>query len=297
MKNKTDPEVQAHIREQMRAGNYVEIAVPESRGADRWIPIGEQHANERSREKDLKAITPASVFVVSVLNPTSGLVGAVAVEPVQAGLLEVESTTLQDVPAHEVARRFAASLPDMRSIDERVSSALNSSSAGTYEELVKIAGSDDDLTASLKRIRHFQGSKVDIQTIESVVSIDPQRLLLRSVPSTKSEVVHVRYLGTEIARRREFVVSMQFSRTPDENTFAYSPNSERQLVRLDTDNNLRTLKILQASQLMDLSVRVRMEKHFDLRTTKWGFVISELVNESELLTQMDMVGKYVTENF
>lgn len=35
MKSKNDPEIQAHIREQMRAGNYVEIAVPESRGADR----------------------------------------------------------------------------------------------------------------------------------------------------------------------------------------------------------------------------------------------------------------------
>lgn len=297
MRNKNGPEIKAHIREQMRAGHYVEIAVPESRGADRWVPIGEQHANERSREKDLEAITPASVFVVSVLNPNSGLVGAVAVEPVQAGLLEVESTTLQDMPAHEVARRFATSLADMRSIDERVSNALNSSSAGTYEDLVKIAGSDVDLTASLKRIRRFQGTKVDIQTIEAVVSIVPQRLLLRSVPSTKSEVVHVRYLGTEVARRGEFVMSMQFSMTPDTSTLAHSQNSERQLVRLDTDNNLRTLKLLQASQLMDLNVRVRMEKHFDLRTTKWGFVISELVNESELLTQMDMVGKYITENF
>lgn len=297
MKNKNDPEIQAHIRGQMRAGNFVEIAIPESRGEDRWVPIGDQHATERSREKDLKAITPASVYVVSVLNPNSGLVAAVAVEPAQAGLLEVESATLQEAPAHEVARRFTNSLNEMRSIDDRVSTSLNSSNAGTFEDLVTIAGSVDDLTASLKRIRRFQGSKVNIQTIEAVVSMDPQRLLLRSVPSNKSEVVDSRYLGTEVSRRGEFAVRMQFSMAPDESTLAYSPDPQRQLVRLDTSNNLRTLKLLQASQLMDLNVRVRMQRHFDLTTTKWGFVICELVNESDLVTQMGEIGKYVTENF
>lgn len=297
MKRIKNPEIQAHIREQIRAGNYVEIAVPEPRGADQWIPISDQHAKERSREMDLKAITPASPFVVSVLNPTSGLLASIAVEPVQTGLLESGSNNLHETPAHEVARQFTASIDEMRLIDQHVSKSLNSSSVSTYEELLQIAGSEDNLTASLKRIRRFKGAKTEIQTIDSVVSIDPQQLLLRSIPSRESAVVAVRYLGVEASCAGEFAVNLQFFMPLGERALKFSTSPERQFVRLGTTNNLRTLKLLQASQLMDLEVQMRIEKHFDLRTTKWSFVASEVLNEQDVLHQMDLVGRYVEMNF
>jgi hypothetical protein len=295
MSNPKSDAIAAHVRAQIRAGKYVEIAVPESRGANKWVPVDEQHADERRREQTLKSVSPVSLYVTSVLNPATGLLGAVAVDPSQTGLLELESTPLKDAPAIEVARRFSSSLNDMRTTDERVVNSLNSSTVSNYEELERIAGSCSELKASLKRIHRFQGSKTDIQTIDSLVTMDPKKLLVRSVPSVDNAVVQARYLGIQGKPGKGFIVAMQF--TINTGTHGFRPNQYSQWVQLDTSNNMRTLKLLQASQLMELSISVSMERRYDLTSTKWIFSISALQDEPELVSSMGDIGRYISDNY
>lgn len=287
MADNLSPEWQEYLKRQIEQGRYVEIAAREDRGANRWVLIAQQHFSERSREQDLNAFIPRGRCVVSVLNPTNGLIGALAVEPPQDSLLDEQNTLDDAVPPREMARRTAIAISTRNKLDHEVAMVLNTGTDISYKDLVTVAGTEENLKGSLNRLKRFKNKGMNVQTIDQVVAIQPETILTKTVSAGESEQVTLTYMGLELAARGEPMLALHIN----------TDHLSLQLARLSTLNNQRTLKLLQAAQLMDLNVEAEVSKEYSLRTGKWVCVILGLTNETELLAKMGPVGTYIVENF
>lgn len=287
MKNNLHPEWQDYLMRQIEQGRFVEIAAREDRGANHWVLIAQQHSSERSREQDLNAVVPRGRCVVSVLNPTNGVIGALAVEPPQSSLLDEQNTLDNDIPPREMARRTAIEISTRSKLDHEVAMLLNTGTDITFKDLVTVAGTEENLKGSLNRLKRFKNKGMNVQTIDQVVAIQPETILTRTVPASESEQVTLSYMGLEYAARGELMLVLHIN----------ADHLGSQLARLSTLNNQRTLKLLQAAQLMDLNVEAELSKEYSLRTGKWICVLLGLTNEADLLAKMGSVGNYIVENF
>lgn len=287
MKRIPNSKLEAYLSHQIEQGRYVEIAAPELRGTENWVLLERQHFSERSRAQDLRILVPDSPYIVSALNPTNGVIASLAVEPLQPSLLDENISPPHSAAPQEIARRTAMSIQSMKEMDHRLALALNTNSSIRYEALVQISGSEEELKDSLKRIKRFKNQGINVHTIDQMVAIEPEMILTRSVPTGISEQVTLNYMGLEPAVRGEVMLMLQI----------HADSVRRQLTRLNTLNNQRTLKLLQAAQLLDLDVQAEISKEFDLWTRKWVFNLIVVTNEVNLLAKMGPVGTFVDQNF
>lgn len=297
MKHIPKAELQAYLSDQIEQGRYVEIAAPEPRGTESWVLMDRQHSSERARAQDLSIVVPKSPYVVSALKPTNGVIASLAVEPPQPSLLDENISPTNSAAPLEIARRTTMSIQSMKVTDHRVAMALNTDSSIPYETLVQLAGSEEELNDSLKRLKRFKTQGMNVQTIDQMVAIEPEKILTKSVPMGKTELVTLTYLGLEPAVRGDVMLMLQIRTVSVTDSVSVTGIDGRQRTRLNTLNNQRTLKLLQAAQLMDLNVQAEMSREYDLWTRKWVFVLIAVTNEVNLLARMGPVGTFVNENF
>lgn len=297
MKQKNVAELKAYFQREIDKGKFVEIAVPELRSKNQWVLIGDQHTWERTRERDLKEIIPQSAFVVPVLNPLNGVIAAVAITPPQQSLLDVALAAIDEVLPNEVARLASSSLKSMQETDLRVVEALNSAAVTSYEDLLQIIGTEHGVANSLKRIRRFKSKGIHVQTIDGVIKLEPEKLLTKSLRSAHNQTMFITYQGIEGAPRGELQLGLRVAKSSDGLAGSVVGQESRLRVRLDTLDNRRTLKLLQASQLMELEMQAVIGKQLDLATGKWVFTLESVVDEEGLQSQMGAVGTYILENF
>lgn len=297
MKRIPKPKLQAYLTHQIEQGRYIEIAAPERRGTENWVLIDRQHSRERSREQDLNIIIPRSPFVVSVLNPSNGLIASLAIEQPQPSLLDENISPTNSAAPLEIARRTTMSIQSMKEMDHRVAMALNTDPSIQYEAIVQVAGSEEEFKDSLKRLKRFKTQGMNVQTIDQMVAIEPEKILTKSVPTGATEQVTVTYIGLEPAAGGEVMLMLQIRAVLGADSASVTGIDGRQRTRLNTLNNQRTLKLLQAAQLMDLNVQAEMSREYDLWTRKWVFVLIAVINEVNLLARMGPIGTFVNENF
>jgi hypothetical protein len=280
---------QAYLTRMIAQGKYVEIAVPESRGNDDWNLLERQHSKERSRKRDMSLIVPKSQYIVPTIKAASGLIALFAIEQPQPNLFDSEI-----LPAHlstpiEIARRTAISLETMKVKDHNLAVALKNDSSILYDALVEIAGSEVELKNSLKRLKRFKAHGLNVQTIDNHVSFEPEKIIAKSVQTGLKLQATLTYIGLAQPVRGEVMVML--------NLVAKDGTSHQQLTRLNTLNNQRALKLLQAAQLMDFFIQAEMSQEFDLWTTRWIFNLVAVINEEDLIDRMGPVGTYIHENF
>jgi hypothetical protein len=224
-----------------------------------------------------------------VINPASGLIALFAVEQPQPSLLDGEFLPTNLSPPLEIARRTAIAIEKMKVIDHNVAMAFNNDSSILYHSLVKVAGSEGELKDSLKRLQRFKGRGLTVQTFDNLIVFAPEKILSKSVQTGITKQSTLTYLGLAQPIRGEVMVTLKL--VADDGT------THLQLTRLNTLNNQRALKLLQAAQLMDFVIQAEISKEFDLMTTKWIFNLVAVTNEENLIARMGPIGTYITENF
>jgi hypothetical protein len=192
-------------------------------------------------------------------------------------------------PPLEIALKAAKSLEKMKVIDHNLAVALNNDSSILYQSLVNMAGSEGELKDSLRRLKRFKQHGLNVQTIDNLVTLAPEKILSKSVQTGITNQATLTYLG--LARPVRGEVMVMLSLVADDGT------THLQLTRLNTLNNQRVLKLLQAAQLMDFVIQAEMSKELDLCTTKWIFNLVAVINEEDLIARMGPVGTYISENF
>lgn len=259
---KADAELQRYIRSMIERGEYTQSAAPIVRGDDRWRLLADQHQQDRRYEKDLSTVCGTHPLTAMVLNPARNLIARVGVAPPQAEMELPVGAVCQDIPAAPSPRDIAERTKSHRETDLHVCKVINSGQVQSYEQLVTVCGSEDALRASLGRIRRFKDGGVAVQTIDGLVAFDPQELVSRALRCETTERVRVQLQGMEDSKRGRIEVKLRVQRSADWDRLP----GER--VCLDTVDNHRTVKILQAAQFLEIFVPVELGAEYDLRERK-----------------------------
>lgn len=259
---KDNVELQRYIRTKIERGEYTQAAAPIVRGNDRWTLLSEQHQIDRRYEADLRTLYGAHPLMATVLHPMKNLIARVAVAPPQVEMdLSVPSDSA-DIPAAPSPRVIADNTSSYREMDLQVCKAIDSGQVQSYEQLVALCGSEDELRGSLQRIRRFRADGLEVQTIDGLVKFNPQELVTRTLRYEAAERACVQLKGMEDSRRGRIEVTLLVRRSADTGRLV----SER--VSLDTVDNHRTVKILQAAQFLDIFVEVQLGAEYDLHKRK-----------------------------
>lgn len=300
MTSKKEKEIRTYIARSIKEGRYEEIAVPEQRSPDTWVPLEQQHAREKKRGRALNnVITNRSPYITTVLKPATGVIAAVAIDPPQNSLLSGidTDTPIDHQSAAEVAERTYEDMLAEKKRDLAIACALQSQTAVMYEQLIPVAGTLKSLESSLRRLRDFKDSGLKVQTTESLVAFEPNAILTRYIPSASTVQLKIRYCGLLPAQRITHLVALEIPAENAREAKQYFWDQSRVNARLSTIDNLFTLKLLQAAQLMDLDVECVMGKEFDLKTQKWVYSVGEIIDTADLIARLGRVGEVIQEKF
>jgi len=298
MPRKSDNGVGEYIARSIKEGRYKEIAVPEQRSPDAWVPLERQHTDERKRGWALNnVITSRSPYITTVLKPATGMIAAVAVDPPQESLLKgVETDTpIHHLSAAEVAKKLYGDMLNNKKIDLAVASTLMTQTGVTYEQLISVASSRRNLESSLRRLRDFRAEGFKVLTSESLVEFKPHQTLNRYIPSDSTVQLEIRYCGTSTDQRTTNMVILEIPKGNSAESKLYFLNELFIKARLSSIDNLATLKLLQAAQIMDLNVECLIGRDFDLKTQKWVYSIIEIIDTTNLITQLGPLGAIIQE--
>jgi hypothetical protein len=299
MVTKKEIEIQLYVGRSIKEGRYEEIAVPEQRSPDTWVALDTQHSNERTRGRNLQMVTPRSPYVATVLKPATGVIAALAVDPPQASVLKGfdEAAPVETQTAAELAVHFSNELQTNKKCDLAIATALQSNATVTYEDLIPIAGAVGLVKDSLRRLRQFKNIGLKIQTIDTLVVIEPAEIMIRSLPSAVTVKLNISYLGLSSAQRGDNFVVLAIASDNALSLNEFFQNQAHVKARLNTINNLIGLKLLQAAQLMELDVECVMGKEFDLRSQKWVYTVTDVVDTANLIDRLGRVGEAIRDTF
>lgn len=273
-------ELQRYVRTRLELGDYTQSAAPMVRGQDRWTLLSDQHQQDRQHEKDLLTICGAHPFAATVLNPARNQMARVSVSPPQVEMELSQEPQPPQLPPAPSPRAIAEATKSRQKLDLQVCEAINSGQVQSYEQLVGACGSEEELRASLRRIRRFKGGGIAVQTIEGLVEFCPQVLVSRTMRYERTERASVQLLGMEDSRRGRVEVSLRIQRS------AGSGGWLRERVCLDTVDNLRVVKILQAAQLAEISVDVLVGAEHDLHKGKMFTSLLGIEEEDALMEKL-----------
>lgn len=286
MKDRT--ELDQYIRGRIESGDYTQSAVPIVRGDDCWTLLADQHRQDKNYERDLQTICGPDPFAATVLNAARNLIARVQVPPAQAELALDRSS---ETPLEDQSPRLIAEKLKMRQeTDLKVCEAINSGQIQSYEQLVRTCGSEEEVKASLRRIRRFKGAGVAVETVAGMVNFNPEELVRRTLRYERTESALVQLTSMEESKRGRVEVTVRIERPAGAGAW------RRERVRLDTVNNLRTVKVLQAALLIETSVAVQLGAEQDLYSGKKFTSIVSLENEAELMEKFGPVA-HIVESF
>jgi len=285
---KDNAELQRYIRSKIERGEYTQSVAPIVRGDDRWSLLSDQHEQDKRYEKDLSTVCGTHPLTATVLNPVRNLIARVGVAPPQSEMHLPQSSELPNVPAAPLPQVIAEVTKRRQKMDLEVCETINSGQVQSFEQLLALCGSEDELRASLRRIRRFKRGGVAVQTIDGLVEFDPQELVSRTLRYETAERASVQLKGMRDSKRGRIEVTLRIRRSGD------SGRLPGECVCLDTVDNHRTVKILQAAQFLEIFVAVQLGAEYDLHerrkfTTLIGFEDEEalMVRVGPLLQILD----------
>lgn len=277
---KNDAELQRYVRSKIDSGEYTQAVAAVVRGDDRWTLLSDQHQQDRRYEADLSTLHGAHPLTATVLNPARNLIARVGVPPPQLEMdLPVGSDSGGMSPAPS-PRVIDDTIRSQQKLDLQVCGAINSGRVQTYEQLVALCGSEDELRGSLRRIRRFKDEGVAVQTINGLVEFDPQVLVTRTLRYETKERASVQLKGMEDSRRGRIEVTLRVQRSAS----TIPVLAER--VCLDSVDNHRAVKILQAAQFLELFIEVQLGAEYDLHKQKRFTSLIGFEDESALMVSV-----------
>lgn len=262
-----------YIDKCLRTGQYVEISSPRPQPPDKPRRLKQRH-----REIEDQALAACELAGTTQAVPvpafdTRDRLVILAIEPQQASLGE---RAQEDVFARQKASAKAG-----RARAEHLHACvarLNSGEIRTYADLCEFCCGDEEVIKDLRAIRKLSGSDVSVQTVEGATELHLGKVLQTSLAGDKQVNCGTAYYGMNTSGG-EILVQLRLDSQRVATVLAVSGRTVR-TVRLATDNNLRTLKILQGLAFIDEEVEVIIGSAFRLSDRKWELVMQGFADES-----------------
>lgn len=287
-------EMEAYVRKQLAANNFVAVVVPEQRKDDKWLSLKDQHTQDRHQEKTLRLLCDTDPYIVTAFNGAKNVLSVCAIRPPQDSLPLDEK--LVPFEPEKVAREAERSVLETKETDRRVVDLLNAGRVKSYEELVAAVGTPEALHRALIRISHLKDKGTELATFSTVVPLDPGRILTKSLRSEKTRVETVEFFG--LAKEGRGQLQVLLSPEGSGQTDAELNRSRVRTyirARLDTRNNARTLKLLQAAQFMNLKVEVAIGEQYDIGARRLVPIVEALRGEDDLVSKIGPLAELIDE--
>ena len=170
-------------------------------------------------------------------------------------------------------------------------SHLNSGAIGTYSELKAFCNGEEGVNETINALRRMKGSSTSVQTVEGVIELHLEKIRQNRLPG--DTVVHctTSFWGTQ-THKGDILVYLRL----DQNALLSILPSSSQLVRkvrLETEDKLRTLKILQALAFLDNEAEVVMGNSLELTTKTWQLTMHGFVDEALVMESLGVLGTHV----
>ncbi len=291
MKRQKNPDLAAYLRKQVKAGNFTDIAAPETRGEDQWALISDQHGEDRAFEAEMN-LQLADPFSPALMNPARNLRKIVQVPRPQWELgFKADAPRAEEVLVGS-ERDAAQTFTDNRERDHLVLELINAGDV-TFEQLTLKAGSSDEVIGSLKRLRRRNATALGVQTISGLVTFEKDKIVAAIVRSEEKETVEAQYIGINTKAKSATEVYLSVIPRSSDASAGSTARASEDCVRLDTRNNVRTLKILEASRFFDVAVPVVLGWHFAVGAGKRIRTLEEVLDEVDVLSRIGPLARYI----
>jgi hypothetical protein len=289
---KCPADLTSYVRSKLQKGEFIEKPSPRSAPADRFLELRDHHAQEQERASAACELSASSEkLVISAINPYRNHLAVLEIEPPQQ---ELNWSVKTGSEVRKLNESDARSVKDKAAIDLHVVEKLNNGSIKTFDDLVALCGSMEAVTKSLKRIKRFSAKPLSIQTLHGVVDFDPGKLLQSRVPDSRVEHCRVRYLG-EHRKGADVLACLRVFRHGEAGGLPTLASDGSYVTRLETTNNLRSLKILQGLCFLDLEVEVMLGAAYDLSAQKWQLTLRSLIDETSILPVLGPLGAFLPD--
>ena len=262
-----------YIDKCLRTGQYVEISSPRPQPPDKPKRLKQRHREIEDQALAACELAGTTQAVPVAAFDTRDRLVILAIEPPQA--------SLREQPQEDVFARQKASARAGRARAEHLHACvarLNSGEIRTYADLREICGGDEEVVNDLRAIRKLSGSDVSVQTVEGATELHLGKVLQTSLTGDKQVNCSTAYYGMNTGGG-EILVQLRLDSQRVATVLAVSGRPVR-TVRLATDNNLRTLKILQGLAFIDEEVEVVIGSAFRLADRRWELVMHGFADES-----------------
>ena len=273
MQKQLDPQ---YVDKCLRTGQFIEISSPRPTPIESPKRLKQRHCDiehQASAACELAGTTHG--IPVAALDTQERLI-IVEIQPPQAPLREQSEV---DVYARQVS-----SAKTGKARAAHLSACVTQLNAGLFTNYAKMrdfCGSDEDVVRDLRAIRRLTGSDVSVQTVEGVTELCLDKILQTSLPGNEQVKCTTFFLGMQ-TNGGEILSALRVDTNLVASVLHVSGPPVR-TVRLATQNNLRTLKILQAAAFLDDEVEVVIGSAFRLSVQKWELVMHGFADEPATL--------------
>lgn len=288
MTRKLKPEISRYLRKQLAEGNFIEVAASQARGEDGWELVGDCHSRDIEFQKSMR-LQLSDVFTPVVLNPARNLRKVVQV-PRPQGVLAFDERNGEIEPIPVTAARDAAKrLAENQRRDVLVLERLNRGGT-SVEELQEAVGSTEEILASLRRLRSRKKAGSGVETIDGLMEFDPVKIRSSVIRSTSVERSIVEFTGVNVRAKAGVEVFLSIHAEEAE---ADSQVARVERVQLDTTNNARVLKVLEACRFLDVQAEVNLSWHIKVGTGRKVNTLLSFRDEEALLCRLGPLASYL----
>lgn len=146
---------------------------------------------------------------------------------------------------------------------------------------------DDDLEKVLNHLSRSDCTKFLLQTSLGIIDVGGKELILKEIPSCQSDRAKVNFKGVHTSKRGKIYVDLLVGEIGISDHLTLLGAFENSMIRavIDSPNNLRTLKFLQAAALFDQKVSVLLGSSYKITSRVWTPTIIGVEGEVELLNK------------
>ncbi len=275
-----------YIDKSLKRGHFVEVSSPRPKRLDRPERLKKRH-------RDIEA----EVSIACTLASSPGVIVVPAVDTndrLMIVQIEQQQAPLRVGPppsAYELQVSSARVVKDNAAFYLDVVTQLKNGSIRTYGDLVKACGNEQTVAPTLRARRKLKSSSTCVQTIEGVVELHSEKIMQRGLPDDREAVCRIAYRGMEI-EKGEIMLHLRLDSVVLQSlSHAAGPAVRR--VRLDADNKLRMLKILQGLAFLDADAEVLIGHSFELWTQHWQLTVKGFAEEDLVIKTLGALADMV----
>lgn len=291
-------ELEKYISRQINNGDAIQIAAELPRFDDvRWSSLNPLHQNEKIRARiSMEIAADPTLIIAPVIDPTNGIIGVFGVRRPQPDLFsEVVNVNIEPDGFDFLQERNRDEV--IRDVSDSSISIIDAIKAGVvnnFEDLLRYLKNANDLEKVLKHLSRAECTKFLLQTSLGIIDVGGKELILKEIPYSKSDQAKVDFKGVHTSKRGKLYVDLLIREVGVSDQLTLLGVFENSMIRavIDSPNNLRTLKLLQAAALFDQKVSVLLGSSYKITTRRWTLTIIDVEDEADLLLKMPELGQF-----